>query len=485
LLAPRMVPRRSARVVLLDDASGLAERAAAVLEGLGYSDVHVLEGGIEAWRDAGYVLFSGVHVPSKAFGELVEHDCGTPHIEATALKALMDEGSPLVVLDSRPLDEFRVMSIPGGIDCPGAELAYRVHDLAPNPDTLVVVNCAGRTRSIIGAQSLINAGIPNRVVALKNGTMGWHLSGLALERGQERSAGTPSAQGLQKARACARDVAARHGVPLIDRETLARWQAEAESRTLYLLDVRSPEEYAAGHPRGVPSAPGGQLVQETETWCATLGARIVLVDDTGVRATMTAHWLRQMGWDAAVLEGGLDGFALETGPWRDPPPGIAGAAANALDPAALQSLLEAEEAVVLDLGNSRGFAAGHVPGAWWAVRARLAQSLPRLPRAARLVLTSEDGIVARLAAPEASELTGAEVQVLEGGTAAWREAGLPLEEGLERLADERDDVWLKPYDHGQDVEARMRQYLTWEVDLLGEVARDGDHRFALTPQAAR
>lgn len=478
LKAPTVLPRRSVRIVLVDAGGGLAERAAARLEDMGYSDVSVMDGGIQAWEAAGYVLFSGVHVPSKAFGEFVEHTYDTPRIPAEELKALKDSGRKMVILDSRPMDEYRVMNIPGSIDCPGAELAYRVHDIVDDPETVVVVNCAGRTRSIIGAQSLINAGIPNKVVALKDGTMGWHLAGLNLERGQERRPPEVSSEGLEKARACAAGVAERFGVRRIDRATLAQWQAEAGERTLYLLDVRSPEEYAAGHPAGVPNAPGGQLVQETETWCPTLGARVVLIDDTGVRATMTAHWLVQMGWkDAVVLDSGLDGFEMESGPFRVPVPNIAAVDANEVDPATLKSMLDAGDTVVIDLAPSPEFKAGHIPGAWWAVRARLANALTRIPAAGNIVFTSTDGIIARLAAPEASELTEAKVHVLAGGTEAWKAAGHGLKDGLDNLADERDDVWLKPYDHDKSVEDRMRDYLAWEVDLVRDIERDGDHRF--------
>src|SRR6185312_12580626 len=153
------------------------ERAASVLTQAGYTDVSILTGGIAAWEAAGFELFSGVNVPSKAFGEFVEHEKGTPSVSAEELNALMQSGADMVVLDSRPFDEFSRVSIPTGVDVPGAELVLHVHDMAPKPDTLVVVNCAGRTRSIIGAQSLINAGVPNKVVALRNGTMGWSLAG--------------------------------------------------------------------------------------------------------------------------------------------------------------------------------------------------------------------------------------------------------------------------------------------------------------------
>src|SRR6185503_66537 len=199
----RLVPRLTARIVLVDDDEALAQRAARVLRRLGYRDLHVLAGGNAAWQAAGYELYSGVHVPSKAFGEHVEHHDNTPRIAAAELKAKIEAGEDLVVLDSRPMNEYRVMNIPGALDCPGAELVYRVHEAAPSPQTLVVVNCAGRTRSIIGAQSLINAGVPNKVVALKNGTMGWHLAGLELESGQSRTAAAPSGSALANAKAAA------------------------------------------------------------------------------------------------------------------------------------------------------------------------------------------------------------------------------------------------------------------------------------------
>jgi rhodanese-related sulfurtransferase len=479
LLAGSLVPRLGTRVVLVDAGGGFAERAAAKLADMGYSDVACLEGGVAGWEAAGYVLFSGVHVPCKAFGEYVEHHYGTPHIKAEALQAMRDGGEDLVILDSRPMDEYQVMNIPDGIDCPGAELACRVHDLAPDPNTTVVVNCAGRTRSIIGAQSLINAGIPNPVMALENGTMGWHLAGYQLERGQTRMAPRPSEAAQAKAQACAETAGSRFEVPRIDRATLSQWQAEADQRSLYILDVRDPAEYAAGHPVGVANAPGGQLVQGIDQWVGTLGARVVLVDDTGVRATMTASWLVQMGWDVAVLESGLDGFEMTTEAPRQGPEGIGQVAKNEISPDDLAARMAADEVLVIDLAPSRVHDKGHVPGAWWAVRARLADSMPKLGQKELLVLTSPDAIVARLAAPEASLLTAMPVAVLAGGTAAWRAAGHDLEQGLERLADERDDTWLKPYDHAGGVEDRMRAYLTWEVDLLQDIERDGDHRFRL------
>src|SRR5438270_7277889 len=264
LLIRDLVPRPLTRIIVYDGGDeGLAERAATKLALMGYRNLAVMAGGARGWAAAGYELFTGVNVPSKAFGELVEHRCETPHIPAAELKRRLDAGEKVLIVDSRPIGEFRNMSIPGAFDCPGAELVYRVPDKVPSPDTLVVVNCAGRTRSIIGAQSLRNARLPNQVVALENGTMGWELAGLELARGRDDSLPAASPAGLRRARELADDVIRRFEIPRIGDGELTTFRAEAEARTLYLFDVRSPEEYVAGHLAGSRSAPGGQLVQAT------------------------------------------------------------------------------------------------------------------------------------------------------------------------------------------------------------------------------
>src|SRR5258708_18170493 len=282
----RLVPRRTTRIVLVDAADGLAERAAGVLAEADYTDLYILTGGIAAWEAAGYELFSGVHVPSKAFGEFVEHESDTPSISAQELHDLMQSGTDMVVLDSRPYDEYSNVSIPTSVHVPGAALVLRVRDIAPKPDTLVVVNCAGRTRSIIGAQSLINAGVPNKVVALRNGTMGWSLAGFTPDGGKDNRAPQGSHGALAWSKSAAESVARKLDIRSIDEAALARFRAD-QSRTLYLLDVRDPAEYAAGHVAGALSAPGGQLVQATDQYAGTRHPPILLIDDKEVRAAMT------------------------------------------------------------------------------------------------------------------------------------------------------------------------------------------------------
>ena len=470
LMAGDLVPRRTAPIVLFDGGDeGLAQRAAAKLGELGYARIEILEGGCAAWRAAGGELFSGVNVPSKAFGEFVEHHYDTPRIPAQELKQLQDSGAQLVILDSRPYDEYHRMNIPGGIDAPGAELAYRVHELAPDPATLVVVNCAGRTRSIIGCQSLKNAGIANRVVALKDGTMGWELAGYACERGASRVAPAPSATGLAKAREAAQRVASRFGVRFASREQVQAWQRDPE-RTLYLLDVRTREEFEERGIAGSRHAPGGQLVQATDEYIGVRNSRVVLVDPAGVRSVMTASWLVQMGWnDVFVLEPEKNGdvpHLFETGPRTRP---VIKEWATVESPGG---------ATVIDFSTSLRFRASHVPGAWWAVRSRLADARARIGAANDLVLTSEDGVLAHLAAPEAAALwPEAKVSVLRGGNTAWKAAGGALETGIDRATTTLDDVWYKPYDHGANAEKHARDYLEWEVALVEQIKRDPTIRF--------
>lgn len=478
-MAARLAPRRSARTVLVDQGDGVAEKAARILVRHGYSDVAVLAGGAPGWKAAGYVLFQGVNVPSKAFGEDVEHAYGTPSIAPEELKARIDRGENLVVLDSRPFDEFQAHSVPGGICCPGAELAYRVHDLAPSPKTTVVVNCAGRTRSIIGAQSLINAGIANPVTALRNGTMGWRLAGLTPDQNKTALAAAPSKDGIARARAAADAVARRFKVPRIDRKRLDAWRAEAERRTLYVFDVRDPAEYATGHLPGAVSAPGGQLVQATDRWIATLGARVVLTDDTEVRATMTAHWLIQMGWDAHVLAGGIGANGLEDGPGAHE---ILGQdeAIEVITASDLKRALDQGRTVAIDVGNSQAFRVGHIPGAVWAPRARLEATLAALPKGHRVVITADGDVVAELAARDAEGLTAAPVAMLAGGTAAWARSGFALAASPDDPPDAACiDHWFWEHARRRFVPKNMQEYLDWEIELPAQVKADGDARFRI------
>jgi rhodanese-related sulfurtransferase len=316
-------------------------------------------------------------------------------------------------------------------------------------------------------------------VALENGTMGWELAALDLAHGHEESLPPPSAEGLARARRLADDVARRFGVVPIDDAELARFRGEAAQRTLYVLDVRSPEEFAQGHLAGSRSAPGGQLVQATDAYMATRNARIVLIDDDGVRAVMTASWLVQMGWaETFVLQGALAGRPLVTTVERSALPGLERDAAVPVSPAALREMLDRGAAAIVDLATSIAYEKGHIPGAWFAVRSRLARGLARVPPHSVLVLTSPDGVLARLAAADigSGDSDFGEIRVLDGGTDAWRAAGLPLAAGREAMADEPNDCWRRPSDPFAGPGARER-YLSWETGLVEQIEREGDPGF--------
>ncbi|AYN15863.1 sulfurtransferase [Pseudomonas monteilii] len=468
------VPRRDTAITVYDDGEGLAAVAAQRLLALGYSDVAVLDGGLAGWRAAGGELFRDVNVPSKAFGELVESVRHTPSLAAEQVQALLDDKADVVVLDARRFDEYQTMSIPGGISVPGAELVLRVAELAPNPATQVIVNCAGRTRSIIGTQSLVNAGIPNPVAALRNGTIGWTLAGQQLAHGQDKTFAQVSAGTRANAARQARAVADRAGVLRLERAGLDAWQADA-SRTTYLFDVRTPEEYVAGHLPGSRSVPGGQLVQETDHVASVRGARIVLVDDDGVRANMSASWLAQMGWQVAVLDGLSAADFSAIGDWKAPLPELP--KANEIGVEQLQGWLQEDGTVVLDFTTSANYVKRHIPGAHWAIRAQLAETLERVPQASRYVLTCGSSLLARFAARDLQALTRTPVYLLEGGTTRWIAAGKPLETGETQLAVPRSDRYRRPYEGTDNPREAMQGYLDWEFGLIAQLERDGTHGF--------
>ena len=471
------IPRLGVPVTLYDHGGELAHIAACRLHALGYRDVALLAGGLEGWIAAGGELFRDVNSPSKAFGELVDHLRHTPSLAAPEVQRLLAEQADMVVLDVRRFDEYHTMNIPGSISVPGAELVLRARDLAPSPTTRVIVNCAGRTRGIIGAQSLINAGIANPVAALRNGTIGWTLAGQSLQHQQTRSYGPVSDFARYVARDDARRVAERAGVRLVSVDELRQWLARDE-HTTYVFDVRSAEEYMAGHFPAVRSVPGGQLVQETDHYAAVRGARIVLADEQDhVRANMTGSWLAQMGWRVWVLDGAPDTVYTDAGPWYpeqpplNPPP--------AVDAPTLSEWLRQGDAQVLDVSGSAAYIGGHIPSACWLLRSDIPAVIRqgKLPLAERYVVTGDGDPLAKFAAGELAGLLTRPVFVLSGGTPAWQSAELALETGETRLLSPRIDRYRRPYEGVDNSVQAMQAYLDWEFGLVAQLDRDGTHGF--------
>ena len=487
LLIDRLVPRRDTRIVLIDGDENIAHQAAAKLVRLGWRNVSVLAGGTAAWQAAGYEVFTGSNVPTKAFGEVIEHEKHTPWISVDELHQRVERGDNVVVVDSRTSEEFTDFSLPFAHSLPGAELVLRIGELAPDPETLVVVNCAGRTRSIVGAQTLIDAGIPNRVVSLKDGTMAWLMAGRTLAHGRVEPLPEPGPTSLADARQRAEDVARRAGVKRIDAATLSRYEAEAAARTLYLFDVRTRQEYQGGHLEGWRWAPGGQLVQATDEYAATRHARIVLADWDGVRALTTGAWLAQLGHDVSVFSPD-EGATLVTG--AEPVRVLqTRAPAAVLSPRQAAALLDAGKAVVFDVDRRAAYERRHVANARFSVPDRLETFVAELPADQAVLLTSPDGVLARIVAAELAARTGRDVSAIAGGTAAWASAGLPVGTGGANVLTGEDDYWFSPYHHADlaQRDAGFREYLSWELGLVAQLEREGDIgiRLVSPPTTAR
>ena len=467
--APRLVPRPDTRIVVLDDGEGIAVLAARRLGALGYADVSILRDGARGWQAGGYTLFKGVNLPSKTFGELIEHAYGTPHLSPEELAVLIDEGRAHALFDGRTLDEHRKMTIPGAIPVPNGELAYRIGTLVADPATPIVIHCAGRTRSIIGAQTLRNLGVPNPVIALENGTQGWALAGLKLEHGSQRR----YPEGLNEAAVAdaqtrAAKLAARFHVATLDASTAQEWLADPH-RTTFLIDVRTPEEFARD---GLPSAihaPGGQLVQATDQTIGVRRARVLLVDYDGVRAPVIATWLVQLGFEAALIDA-AEATALHVGKRTTP----VQSSLPLLDTAALREAATGD-VLLLDLRSSAAYRREHAAGAHWSIRPQLAKTLVAFKATPgdTLLLFADEPAVADIAAADLRELGFTSLFLADNGIDTWKKAGLPLASTPDLPADEaRIDYLFFVHDrHDGNLDA-ARQYLDWETGLIAQCAPD-------------
>jgi len=468
----QLVPERSLPVVLYDGGGERAQLAARTLLDLGYARVSILSGGLDAWKGVGLPTASGVNVPSKAFGERVHHERNIREILPGELKRLQEEAVPLMILDARTPEEYRRFCIPGGVNVPGGDLILWAEELRGKPDTTVVVNCAGRTRSIIGTAALQRLGLTN-VRALKNGTMGWVLAGLDLESKPARETPLVPVDSRKRARDLALQVAEEEGIPWITAEELEAQARSKEGSVTYFIDVRSESEYEGGHMAGSIHLPGGQAVQRADDFVAVRRAQIIFISEQAARAVMAAYWYRCMGFaDVRVLRGGLEewrhrgGFVI-AGKENNEPLGFETAqnSARIVSPEQAKILIQKSTAVVANVGSSLDYAAVHIPGARWLSRGWLEIKFPeRFPDLGQtILLTCSDGRQSIYAARTLSELGYREVFVLAGGLAGWVRAGYGTEAGLTHCLAEPNDEVLSPSVTGN--KEAMQRYLEWEVKL--------------------
>jgi rhodanese-related sulfurtransferase len=480
LLATALVPNRRVPVLLIDGEDGAADRAARRLASLGFESVAGISGGTAGWEEAGFTLFKGVNVPSKTLGELAEAVWHPATVDAATLARWRAEGRVFRLFDARPPAEHRKMTVPGAVCLPNGELAHRFAAAVGDSETPVVVHCAGRTRGLVGAIGLRLAGIDNPVFALENGTQGWALAGQALDRGR-RADPFPAlaAADLDAARARAICFSAEWDVPWLGAEELQALAAD-DGRTLYLLDVRSEEEYARSHAAGAVHAPAGQLVQATDQWVGVRRARLALIDDSGLRAALAAFWLRQLGYEAYVVP-------LAEAERAKLPPQAPAFVPRGLEPIpadAAAAGLEAGTHLLLDLRSSAAHRGGHPKGARWAIRPRLRNVVAG--RQAIPVLLADEPMLAALAAIDLEELDCPTPMLLEGGAEAWRATGLPWEATPSRPTPEEAIDFLQfVHDrHDGNLEA-SRRYLAWEQGLVAQLDAEERGEFRLERPPAR
>ena len=467
-----LVPNRKIPIVVYDDDGRRAGLAAATLSSLGYLNVAVLDGGLPSWQQARLPTAGGVNVPSKAFGERVHQGRGIPEISPEELKSLRDNADELIILDMRTPEEFGRFCIPGAINVPGGDVVLWVEELKRKREGSIIINCAGRTRSIVGTAGLRRLGLDN-VRALRNGTMGWVLAGFELESKPARLAAVAPEASRERATALALQLAEDEKIPFISARDVMSVRKEIDSGVTYLIDVRSENEYRAGHLPGALNVPGGQAVQRADDFVAVRNGKIIFVSATSARAVMAAYWYRQMGFpDVAVVQGGLrpwkeSGGSLARGVSRAEPMGYQAAAkfVRFIDADVLEEKMQQSRTVVLDVGTSLEFEAAHVPGSYWISRSWIEIKLPERfsDRSQAFVLTCRDDRNAVLAAQALRGIGYTEVAVLRGGMRAWVKNRHRTEPGLERCLVEANDVVLSPSIRGGKED--MQRYLNWEVEL--------------------
>jgi rhodanese-related sulfurtransferase len=481
----RLVPCRATQLVVCDDDGRRARLAAATLEGMGFRRVAVLEGGINRWATEGYPTEWGVNVPSKDFGEKMQVLHHVPELHPEELHALQQKGEKIVLLDSRTPEEHRRATIPGGRSAPNGEVAMHIADLAPDPDATIVVHCAGRTRSIIGARLLQRMGYP-KVYDLRNGTMGWMMAGLELEYGSTRlDLPAPSAAARARAEDFAKRIAAEDSVRTLSVAGLRELMGRAETENVYLIDVRTSDEYARGHIPGFQWFPGGQAVQRSDDLVAVKNGHVVFACDGHVRATVTASWYRQMGFpNVYVVDGGTTAWAASgqaigkteqsVGP-RGYDEGIGGARPAGYD--AARGQIEMVTAATLDerrksttppvvifVDTSKDFSSGHVPSARWVPRGWLELTIEEVApsKDSPIVVTCSNGLGGVLAGAALKTLGYRRVGALDEGMSGWTRAGLPVERGLSGVMNPPNDVLTMGTDRTW---AEAIQYLRWEEEL--------------------
>ena len=458
-----LVPNKQTRVILIDNNNGISDLVYNIAHQMGYSNISIIEGGVEEWVSAGYKLFDGINVPSKSFGELIEKYFHTPSITAKELAQKQKNNENYIVIDGRPFLEYNKMSIPKSICCPNAELFYRVSSHIKDMNTEIIINCAGRTRSIIGAQTLINFGIKNKVKALENGTQGWFLSELSLEHNKNKYLEVlPNDIEIQQLQNKVLKLTNDLNIDLIDLKKAQQLITDKKKST-FIFDVTTSKTINIT-PGIIMNVPGGQLIQATDKYIGVWKATVILVDDGDlIRAGTTSFWLKKMGYEVYILkEGLLKAQTLKFTKEIDHK-------LIDLDFINLEDLVKIKKQILYDIRSSKDFCKMRIKNSIWLNRAHLYRE--KIKTDDPIIIITDNLEKASLIVKDLKQKDkGAIIKVYKWNQNEITSYPSVIDVTIETLSEQNNiDFNFHTHMRHDGNKEHAKQYLEWEINLVSKM----------------
>ena len=458
-----LVPNKQTRVILIDNNNGISDLVYNIAHQMGYSNISIIEGGVEEWVSAGYKLFDGINVPSKSFGELIEKYFHTPSITAKELAQKQKNNENYIVIDGRPFLEYNKMSIPKSICCPNAELFYRVSSYIKDINTEIIINCAGRTRSIIGAQTLIDFGIKNKVKALENGTQGWFLSELSLEHNKNKYLEVlPNDLEIQQLQNKVLKLTNDLNIDLIDLKKAQELIIDKKKST-FIFDVTTSKTISIT-PGTIMNVPGGQLIQATDKYIGVWKATVILVDDGDlIRAGTTSFWLKKMGYEVYILkEGLLKAQTLKFTKEIDHK-------LIDLDFINLEDLVKIKKQILYDIRSSKDFCKMRIKNSIWLNRAHLYRE--KIKTDDPIIIITDNLEKASLIVKDLKQKDkGAIIKVYKWNQNEITSYPSVIDVTIETLSEQNNiDFNFHTHMRHDGNKEHAKQYLEWEINLVSKM----------------
>jgi rhodanese-related sulfurtransferase len=105
-----------------------------------------------------------------------------------AVKARLDAGERLLILDVREESEYAVDHVPGAIHLGKGILERDIEARVPDADAEIILYCGGGFRSALAADALQKMGY-TRVISMDGGIRDWRTRGYPLQPGPQAGSG--------------------------------------------------------------------------------------------------------------------------------------------------------------------------------------------------------------------------------------------------------------------------------------------------------